>query len=264
MTSTQKMIKTCAIVLAIIIILAIVNGTLFFLHILGGYSYQKGDINIKENYENVLEIDIDLAVSNLIIQKGEKLEVNAQNVNSSFTSKVTNGKLKIKEGKKQPFQYNKGTIYVNIPQNANLDKMDISTGAGKVEISNLIVRELEIDQGAGLLFIENSNSQKTDIKGGAGEIKILQSILEDLDLECGVGKVSLDGEILGVSKIESGIGEINLDLGEQENYSIYVEKGLGSIKVDGEELPSGATKGEGRNRVRIEGGLGSIKINFKE
>lgn len=264
MTSAQKVIKGCAIAFAIFIIIMIFNGILFALRVTGIFTTPSGDVNFEEQYENVYELDIDNSATNLIIKSGDKLKVEARNVSSSFSSKVSGGKLQIKEKANWGLFGNKvGEIEITLPHNLKLDNLKISAGAGKIEINDVTTSNLKIEQGAGLVKIQNSNFKKTDIDGGAGEINIQNSILEDLDLDSGVGKVSIEGEILGISKIDSGVGETNLLLGNRNNYSIYVEKGIGSIKIDSEEIKSETTNGNGENKIKIDGGIGAINVDFR-
>ena len=266
MTNTQKVIKGFAIGLAIFIIIAIINGIVFGLHMFGALNFKKSNnIEISETYDFVKELDIDINASAIKIELGSDFSVNAENVSKDFISKLTNGKLKIKEESHWGFWNNiTGKITITIPKNHNLEKISLESGAGKIEIQDLIANNIKISQGAGLLKIENSSFQNVKLEGGAGKIAIKSSILEDLKLDSGVGKVSIDGEILGLSKIESGIGEIEIKLGSEKDYSIYAEKGIGSIQVGGRNISDKTTTGSGKNKLNIEGGIGAIHIDFGE
>lgn len=266
MTSTQKVIKGFAIGLAVFIIIAIINGIVFGLHMFGALNFKNsGNIEVSETYDNVKELDIDVNASSVRIELGNNFSVKAENVSKGFISKVINGTLKIKEENHWGFfNHTTGSITITVPRNHDLEKLSLDAGAGKIEIQNVIADDVKISQGAGLLRIENSSFQNVKLEGGAGEIIVTSSILEDLKLDTGVGKVSIDGEILGVSKIESGIGEVELKLGSEKDYSIYTEKGIGSIEIGGQNVSDKTTTGNGENKINIEGGIGSIHIDFGE
>jgi len=79
----------------------------------------------------------------------------------------------------------------------------------------------------------------------------------------GVGSVILNLEITGDSEISSGVGEVTLGLvGTSDNYCINVEKGIGKIEIDGEEIKSDTMYGNGLNKLDLNGGIGNIKVDF--
>lgn len=80
----------------------------------------------------------------------------------------------------------------------------------------------------------------------------------------GVGKFSLDAKVLGNSDIEQGVGSMDLNLiGTSDDYQIYVDKGLGSVNIDGKNVKDDENFGNGINKIDIDGGVGSINIDFK-
>ena len=48
------------------------------------------------------------------------------------------------------------------------------------------------------------------------------------------------------------------------DYTLLLEKGLGALSVDGQNMDDGSTYGSGGNRVEIEGGFGAVQIRFAE
>ena len=52
-----------------------------------------------------------------------------------------------------------------------------------------------------------------------------------------MGEFTFDGKITGKSKIDSGVGEIKINLiDKNENYTIDISKGIGTITLDGEKV----------------------------
>ncbi|MCI9366381.1 MAG: DUF4097 domain-containing protein [Clostridia bacterium] len=185
---------------------------------------------------------------------------------SKFSSKIINGTLKIYEEKIWHWNNNQaGYITLYIPEDMNLKEIDIDNGAGRVVIDSINVREIDLDHGAGAIEIVNSKFDKADINGGAGKIEIKSSVLNNVELSAGVGRVSIEAEITGDSKIECGVGGVDVVLnGEKEDYKIVAEKGIGSLKIEGKSISDEHTYGVGRNRIRVEGGVGSINIDFDD
>ena len=58
-------------------------------------------------------------------------------------------------------------------------------------------------------------------------------------------------------------GEAKLALiGNREDYALELEKGLGSITVDGKTVTDFGSSGSGEHRLKIEGGVGAVHLRF--
>ena len=119
--------------------------------------------------------------------------------------------------------------------------------------------------GAGNVHFECLNAcSDADIKGGAGQITVASGTLNDLTLEMGAGKLDLRVTLLGDCDLKFGVGESNLTLiGCKDDYKVDIEKGLGSISVDGKDIFDFDNSANGQNNIKVEGGIGAINIIFK-
>ena len=142
----------------------------------------------------------------------------------------------------------------------------IDTGAGKVEIDSLSCDVLKLSLGAGKADIKNlTANSRADIDGGAGELDIDGGKLCNLKLDMGVGKLTLKSRIEGESDLDYGVGETDLILlGSLEDYQIEIDKGIGEAKLNGENMQDDLVYGSGENKIEIDGGVGSINIEFSE
>lgn len=267
MTTAQKIIKYFAIGLAFAIILGILSCIMFGLSTISNFFGDKEstiedlkDIGINSNDVSVL--DIDIMYANLIIKKGDTLV--AQTNNEHITTTNNGNKLIIKEKKHISFNNNSDLI-VYVPEDLIFDGVSINAGAGKIEVESLTTKILEFDLGAGKTTIDNLVVLgSAEIDGGAGQTTISNSSINNLDLDTGVGKCTLVSELIGKNNIDVGVGKLDITLlGEKEDYRIIAEKGLGSIKLDNEEIKSKKVYGNGVNNIDISGGIGSIDIKFK-
>ena len=257
MNTTQKVIKGFAICLAVLIILSIINGIVFLATSTIGFN---NDVNISEAYSsNIKNINIDVGSTNMIIKKGDILSIDADNVSKEFKIKEQGNTLSIKEKKITIFG-NKKSSHTTITIPSSLNNLSIDIGAGKLELSDITSNNFSLNQGAGKVVITNLISNNTTIDGGAGELHITSSKLQNLDLDLGAGKCYYNGILLGNNKIDQGVGELILDL-QNDDYKFKVEKGLGSITVNGNSYSEDFEVGEGTNIIDIDGGVGSININ---
>ena len=271
MTTTQKIIKYIATAFAIFLIITIISGILSGLYALSGVLKLKKDdeiikgemstIDLKN--DNITTLDIDVAFTNLVIKKGDYLR--AETNNSNINCKQNNKNLQIEEKDYSMFlNNNKGDLIVYIPENIEFEKVKINAGAGKIEIQDINTKNLYLELGAGETKIEKLNViNNCKIESGAGRVSILSGNINDLNLDMGVGEFNVTSVITGDSKINAGIGNLELNMqANRENYKIKADKGLGSIKIDEKEVLDGAVYGDGENTIKIDGGIGTIKINF--
>ena len=271
MTTAQKIIKYLALAFAAFLVVSIISGILGAIYALSGIlGLQKEDKPIKEtmnmiNFENseVATLDIDVAFTNLIIKKGDFLI--AETNNKDINCKQNNQNLQIKEKQNSLFSGNdKGDLVVYIPENLEFEKVKINAGAGKIQIENLNTKNLYLELGAGETIIEKLDvTEECKIESGAGKVNILSGTINELNLDMGVGKFEVTAAIIGNSKINAGIGELELNIQDnKENYAIKAEKGIGTIKIDGKEVSDDVTYGNGKNTIKIDGGIGNINVDF--
>lgn len=93
--TTHRLIKAFAICLAIFIIVSIINTIVYFASNIFSVN---NDINMNEDYSSEIKnIKIDMGTSNLIIKKGDTLNVTADNVSKRFKVNEESDTLTIKE-----------------------------------------------------------------------------------------------------------------------------------------------------------------------
>ena len=272
MTMLQKIIKYFALALAAFLIFSIISGILgglyFFTGLLG---LQKHSETIKSEMSavsfeesNINSLDIDVAFTNLIIKSGESLKIETNNENINYQQSDLN--LQIKEKTHNWFfKNNKGDLIVYIPDGLEFEKVKINAGAGKIQIENINTKKLSLELGTGETTIEKLNVvDNCKIESGAGKVDIYSGKINNLNLDIGVGKFKLTSSIIGNSKINAGIGSLELNIqGNKEDYKIKADKGIGTIKIDGKNVEDNYAYGDGENEVKIEGGIGSISVDFK-
>lgn len=96
------------------------------------------------------------------------------------------------------------------------------------------------------------------------EVSIVDCDIHDLDLDIGAGKFELSGVLNDDCRIDMGAGNTEIQLvGTLDDYCFDVHKGIGNIRIDGNEVSNNQNIGGGDCRVRISGGVGSADITFK-
>lgn len=275
MTTAQKVIKyiatAFAVFLIITIISAILNGGYALLSAFGLIHTNKNIVTedlkvISSEVKEVSTLKIDLAFTNLDIKTGDNFKVETNNSKITFTN--DNGNVKIKEENQNWLNDNsESNLIVYIPEDMiAIDETNIEAGAGKINIEKLNTQSLYLELGAGDVHIENVvATAETKIDGGVGKTELKSCEINNLKANLGMGEFVFSGKLTGKSEIDSGVGAIRIRLMDnKENYKINVSKGLGNVTLDGQKLEMDRIYGTGENYLDIDGGVGEIKIDFKE
>ena len=267
MTTLQKVIKYLAIAFAVFLTVSIIGGILSAVGLFGGLFSSDAVLEEVKTYSVAAEIynlDIEINAADLLIKEGEAFSVESNLKHLKVEEK--GGLLTIQETKKFTGTYNGALLTVYVPAGTVFDNVNLTTGAGRLTIGNLASGTLDFELGAGDVSIDSLVATKSaDIEGGAGRITITNGALKDLDLEMGVGQLNLASALTGDCQLDLGVGESNITLiGSKEDYKLNIEKGLGNISIDGVNVSDYGSSGNGTNKVEINGGVGSINVEFKE
>lgn len=234
MTEIQKIIKYCALALAVFLILIIVTTIVNI-----GYNILektdlinddnskilKNNIVISNNESEIREIDIDIKSSNIILKtaKNFKVETNNKNIKYSYED----GKVLIKQNNVNKWYFNKNNnskLIIFIPSEISLEKINLKNNVGDVKIDFEKISNLNIDLDVGDIFVKS-------ILGGKNIIK-------------------------------SNIGDINLELSlKQEDYKFEFDKDIGDAKLNNDKIKKDTIIGNGNNSLKIATNIGDININ---
>lgn len=272
MTSLQRIIKYCAVALALFLVVSIIGSICGAVGILTGLfdGHVSGESALGEMRTYAItgqieSLDVDLSAAALEIVTGDRFSVESNH--KYLTVKEENRALDISE-EKIPFGFSSEgvTVILTVPEGFVFEDASIETGAGTVDIQTLSANTLRLDLGAGKTEIGTLNAQtRAKINTGAGKLTIRDGQMHDLTMDHGVGKLELTGLLTGQCEVDFGVGDTELTLlGSREDYQIKLDKGLGNATLEGEEMNDGSTYGGGENRIEIDGGVGSIQIDFED
>lgn len=270
MKGAQKLIKVLAIALAVVIIgslvSAIAGAGMVMSFIFGGWQYRdNGDST--ENIEVVEEIvsgeieELKIEVKNigLEIVAGDRLAVESSD--DGIRVRQEGRTLKVVEDNWQAWgDWDDKRLMIVVPD--EVKELELSAGAGLVQIRDLKLGDLSLKLGAGKTEIRGIKvSNKVEIDGGAGVLEVGQAELSNLDFDMGVGKASFTARLIGNSEIDAGVGKLELRLiGDEDDYRVEAERGVGALNLKG--ISTGNTRG--KNLVKIDGGVGAIDVELVE
>ncbi len=266
MTSAQKVIKYVALALAVALIVSIIGGIFSAIGLVSGFFGKSGvddEMTVYEVGNEFRKLKIDINAAEVIFKNGEKFSVESNLADLRLTD---NGEtLKLTEKSKWGVNNSGAKLIVYIPEGHVFESVDLTAGAGRVELEALSAERLSMEFGAGEVKIGSLTAEeKAEIQGGAGKITIEGGSLSNLDFEMGVGEFNLKSELSGNCDLELGVGKTEIILtGESEKYFLDIDNGIGSITVDGSAINDKGVYGNGEDKIEIDGGVGAIKIDFE-
>jgi lia operon protein LiaG len=147
--------------------------------------------------------------------------------------------------------------------------LNLDTGSGGAMIEGIHGGKVSVDVGSGSLRGRNIEATELTADVGSGGLRLSAVKTPRLHLEAGSGgsEVELLSPIEDVS-VEAGSGGVTLRLPASTGASFDIETGSGSIDTDFEVKVQRmerhgslrGTVGDGRGRVRVEAGSGTVRI----
>ena len=267
MTTLQKVIKYLALAFAVVLTVSIIGGILRTVSLFGNFFSSDAVSEEMKTYSlntQIQNLNIEINAADLTIKEGNAFSVESNLKHLKVEEK--GGLLTIRETMKFTGTYSGAVLTVYVPSGTVFDNVNLTTGAGRLTVGKLSAGTIDFELGAGDVIVDTLTATKSaDIEGGAGRITVSGGAIKDLELEMGVGQLNLTSALTGNCKLDLGVGESNITLiGSKEDYKLDLEKGLGSISVDGKNVSDYGSSGNGTNKVEINGGIGSIHVRFSD
>lgn len=270
MTDVQKAIKYIAIALAIFLIImifgGIIGGLSLFSYIFDNKSTVAHDLSSQTFNNDYTELEIEISAADLIIEEGDTFAIDSNHQHLKVEEKQ--GTLKIYDTQKlfKPTSETY-TVIITVPKDYIFNEISIETGAAKLTASHLTTYDLDLKLGAGLVTLSDVTvNTETDIEGGAGTLSIENCSFNNLSLDIGVGECNMTAKLFGDNELNCGVGTADFTLIETDDisYNINVEKGLGSVKLNGEKVDRNSQFGNGNSKVEITCGVGDVNIDIEK
>lgn len=271
MTSIQRLIKLIADAIAIGLVVAIIGGAATAMFAISGITSIKEEIrDAKANEEftlynvedDISNISLNLSTASLAVKQGDSFSVYH---GEDFRIKNKKGILYVEDTIKEMLSITSShTVIITVPKNKTFGKVNITSGTGSIYIEKLTCDSLDLDLGVGSTDIDYIKAKsKATIDGGVGAVTVSKGTLNNLDYSVGVGKSDITAKLTGKSEIEAGVGDVKLTLtGGEKIYTLKGETGIGAIRVGKDKLSDDEVLGAGKNIVEVDGGIGTVKIDF--
>lgn len=268
MKTTFQIIKAFAIVLAVMIIVSIIGAVVTGVEMLGMLGSERDHdeytLVADAGYSDVKELDINVKATELKIVETDKELVRVETTSKYIDQWQDQGTLHVTERSHGIFGWNAvGLTTIYLPKNTHFERVRLEVGAGSLTVeTDLNAKKAKLDFGAGRAMLDGLYvSESAEIDAGAGLLEIHGGKVKDLNLDMGAGKAVVDLRLAGNNHIQTGAGKLELGLlGGKSDYTVAVNKGIGSVALDGANLGDNEEWGKGVNKVKIESGVGAIEI----
>ncbi len=231
-----------------------INGGHFFQWEWNEYLSLGSSSGEQEYTDEFTKLDIEFGAGTLEIQYGdvENVQVQWDNV-VGYSKKLSGNTLELEGGVGVSIGIGNAnsSLKIILPQDMELDEVDIEIGATDATIADI-------------------KADKVAIAVGAGQATVSDVTTDLLDIEVGAGQGTFSGITADKIDMEVGLGQLDVDLaGEMENYSYDVECGIGQVNVGSQSYSGvGASTSvkpdDAIYHMDIECGIGEINIRFEK
>ncbi len=161
------------------------------------------------------------------------------------------------------------TITLYLPnENRALQQLEVSLGAGQLQLNHLAVQNMMVSIGAGQLLLTDMALGTVEVSLGAGELRAEDVTVENLTASVGAGNMELSGAIYTDAKISCSMGNVHMELeGEQKDFNYDLSCVAGNMEI-GEDSFSGAVMdrsidNSAAKSMDIDCSMGNVEVIFR-
>lgn len=276
MTGFQKFIKYAAIAfgiyLSIIIILAflgiarqLVNHSNAEFKDLVTNEEEQHTENITKTYEGISNLEVDLEGTELIIETGDKFEIEGINISNKMEFNQEENTLKISDKKSSSsFENSNSTLKIYIPENEKLEKVDLDVKYMSVDIEKLNTANLKLDLNNNYCNINELIADNLEIDNEYADMDIANGETKKLKLDSDSGTEYINVKIIESANIDLEYSNTNIEfIDSKDNYQINRSGHFADVYVDGIEMDSNNNIfGNGNIKVDLKAMYANVNIEF--
>lgn len=204
----------------------------------GEFSFPRGQLSEEEIREieissqqisrDFTSLDIEYGAGDIRIFYGDVDDVEVTQKGISTYGWMINDLTLCIEGSSSIKTGAEGYLEIILPRGKHLESIELSLGASKAEISDLVAESVSIEVGAGEAIVTNLDTQKLEAETGVGSLEIQLAGKEadyNYKVECGIGSI-----IIGKNSY-SGFGALNDIENPGAMKNVDVECGIGQIEL---------------------------------
>lgn len=203
--------------------------------------------DLKLNLEKFATLKLDAKVMSVNTCRGDNFALTCRYNKDYLKPSISyeNNCLKIEQKSfKNKIGNNKCHLELVIPDNTQLEEIDIEVDVGAVEITNIDTKELDISTNVGAVEISNTKAKELELSSDVGAIEVSDVDFEKADLSSNVGAI-----------------EVTL-LNPISEYAIEVSSDVGAISVNEKGFKRHySQRADTGKSLKAKTNVGAIEIN---
>lgn len=238
----------------------------------------KKNSSSSDSYET---INITADIGALTVISGEEFSFEVRNINQNWLeTEKTEDTFTVKYSPSVAGETFSGggtthELLLTIPEDGFPKELNITIGAGVLNVTNAVCGNLSVHQGAGAVSINGISASTGKLYCGAGKFSAENvSFTKSLDVTGGMGYSVIKGNLGDTVNVTGGIGAMRLDsTGSREEYTVTANSPLRPLFVNGSAYGNdgswqtvegeNAPAANGDKTITVSGGIGRIDINFE-
>lgn len=220
---------------------------------------------------DIKNLDIELAAGTFEIVEGDDDKIIIRS-DKKISAEQKGKTLEIDTGKGVKIHFfgitnEANHVEITLPKDKEFHTIDLSIGAGTMNVDTLLGEDLEMEIGAGEIIVDELVCEKARISVGAGKAVVDSGAAEELDLDVGMGEIWYAGSLAGDLDADCGMGNMDVRLdAKEEDYNYKIDVGMGNITVGNASYGGMAQSKEIDNdadgEMDLDCGMGNIKVHF--
>lgn len=244
---------------------------------------------------NITNISVLADIGNIEVTQGNEYAIAGENLIQDWISVETqNSELMIRYQPPTPddvkgIDTSNHLFTITLPPEHSLKEATFNAGTGNLTVENLVIENLTVSQGTGNMALSNITVNSFVAECGTGIFTGKNIVVkQNSELYAGMGDITLSGDLSGTIMLEGGTCSATLNLVQpKEKYIVRGESFIRKILLDGSPMKNQGSKWEelefdentawekdspsepvkqpnsnGQHTIQIDGGVGTVSINF--
>lgn len=190
------------------------------------------DFSKEFDIDEIKDLNLEIENAEIIIkeEKRENILLKVFQSNSHFEYDVDHDCLKIEQSNSWQNKNNSLKLYIYIPTGFQFEEVIAEAGVGKLSISSINAKKIDLEVGAGQLEVKKVSCEKElDIDCGLGDISV--ELVDSLskfayNIDCGMGNVTIgDDHYSGVAQSKTSHHN------QHKDRKINIDCGMGNVTI---------------------------------
>lgn len=229
-----------------------------------------GDGAWESSVDPFSRLDVDLSLGSVRVVYGEDYRVSCEGPWTAGLDCESDGDTLRLTGSADGLELGpdgeQAVVTIFLPEGGRLERADLHTGMGQVEMDEVPADRLTVDSDMGDVTLSTVAAEEMDLTLGMGTLTAEGcSTQRSLQVSNSMGDVTLDGSFLGRTECELSMGNLSFTTdGSREDYAWEIDVSMGEFRLDGEVQPGHSERSGGANQLELTNSMGDIEVFFQQ